>query len=694
MDKLLVVFGALVLLGSVGWRAWRMGPWRFVDALGAGLSWDAPSPLAGLGAMDSALLWLLHAGGVAYLWRLRGQNYAAALPLGLATAALLLLPQWPAPCRRQKLDVTVLSALALPYALGLACGLHLLPDDPGLLLLQGTEAAAAGYALLAQVQRRWGGRAAPLVALAGTGAWALWAYLGSRTRGVTGSDPYCYAQMAVDLARTGDVRHTFGLLPLVRDTGLPWWPLVHVGYHVPSGATGLAATVWPVGWPVLLAAGYRLLGETGLYVWAPLAGLLALVVTAALALELWPRGRERWLGVALALFILATSREQVLQLLVPMADVPAQLFTTLAVWLALRAGRRGSVPLAALAGLALGVAYDIRHTQVFLAPVLALALWTTPTDSTAEAQRTQSRGEVTSPLQPLRSLRLCGVFGLVAAAAAGALLAAAPDLWYHRLAFGSVWRPESPELNLIGLSHWWGNAQRMAAALATRAEFGLLLPWLLAGLVLLWRERRRDAAVLVAWVALSAGTQFLYGPLRWRDLLSLLPALALITAYGATGLLRWAGRVARRRAWAPGWLALALALLVAWRSGTVLGWPLLKAEMIFGYMTAEQRQAFDRLGSLVEPAAVVGTALNSGPVELYTGRWTFRPGDWSAAHLDAFLAAMSVAGRPAYIVDDGNEHAATVARLQREGRLTAIAALGVPLYGEPAQLTGMLYRIR
>jgi len=55
---------------------------------------------------------------------------------------------------------------------------------------------------------------------------------------------------------------------------------------------------------------------------------------------------------------------------------------------------------------------------------------------------------------------------------------------------------------------------------------------------------------------------------------------------------------------------------------------------------------------------------------------------------------MSVAGRPAYIVDDGNEHAATVARLQREGRLTAIAALGVPLYGEPAQLTGMLYRIR
>ncbi len=503
------------------------------------------------------------------------------------------------------------------------------------------------------------------------GLWAAWEYLGGRTQGVTGSDPFCYARMAVDLVRHGDLRHTFSLLPLVRDAGIPWWPLVHVGYYVPDGVTGVAPAVWPVGWPVLLAVGYRLLGEAGLYVTAPLAGFLALLVTAALAVEVWPQGRrrERWLGVALAVFILATSREQVLQLLVPMADVPAQLFTALAVWLALRAARRASWPLAALAGMSLGVAYDIRHTQLLLAPVLALALWPGLVwpQMNADEHRYAS-GTGVRQRSPAESSPWAWRWLSLVVAAAGACLAAAPDLWYHWLAFGSVWRPESPELNLIALGYWWGNAQRMAAALAMRAEFGLLVPCLLLGLVLLWRERRHEAGVLVAWVALSAGTQFLYGPLRWRDLLTVLPALAVIVAYGVTGLLHWAGSVRQLRTWTfAGWLALALAVLLAWRSGTVLGWPLLKAEMTFGYMTSGQRQAFDRLGSLVEPGAVVGTALNSGPVELYTGRETFRPGDWDAAQLDTFLTAMAAAGRPAYIIDDGNEQAATVARLKAQG---------------------------
>ena len=115
--------------------------------------------------------------------------------------------------------------------------------------------------------------------------------------------------------------------------------------------------------------------------------------------------------------------------------------------------------------------------------------------------------------------------------------------------------------------------------------------------------------------------------------------------------------------------------------------------MTFGYMMPNQRQAFDRLASLVEPEAVIGSGLNSGPVELYSGRQTFRPGDWSAGELEAFLGAMALAGRPIYILDDGNEQAGVVARLRREGRLAPVAALNVPLYGEPGQLTGMLYRI-
>jgi hypothetical protein len=682
LDKLLVVVAGATVAVLLALHTWRAGPRRVLSALLMGLAWDEPAQSPALTATGSLLVWLAHAGGLAYLWRLAGQRYLLAVPLGLATAALLLLPQWPTLVRRHKVDVTVFSALAVPYAAGLVYGLGLVPAAEGLALLRAAQMAAVGYVLLVQVQRRWGARAAPaaLLLLACTGLWAAGEYLGGRTQGVTGSDPYCYAQMAVDLARVGDVRHTFDLVPLVRDLGITWWPLVHVGYHVPDGANGLAATVWPVGWPVLLAGGYVLLGESGLYLWAPLAGLASLAATAALAWELWPNGRprERWLGLALALLILATSREQVLQLLVPMADVPAQLFTVLALWLALRAGRRGCGWLAGLAGVALGVAYDIRHTQVVLAPVVALALW----PHSVLDQDAPIAGGI------WRWARLA------AAAAVGACLAAAPDLWYHHVAFGSAWRPESPELNLIGLEHWWANALRMVAAMASRAEFGLLLPLLLYGIWRLWRDNRRAALLLAGWLLLNGGSQCLYGPLRWRDLLAIVPALALLSAYGATGLLRWLGELRRLGGWAPGWAALTMALLLAWRTGPVLSWPGLKVEMTFGYMLLEQRRAFDLLSRLVEPEAVVGSSLNSGPIELYTGRSTFRPGDWAPNELDLFLTAMAAASRPVYLLDDGNEHAAVVERLRGEGRLVALQALDVPLYGDRARLSGMLYRVR
>ncbi len=696
MRVLVVAMGA-GLLALLTLRAWRLGPRRVLLALLHGAAWRQPAGASGLPASDSLLWWLAHACGLAYLWRLSGQRYLWALPLGAASAALLLLPQWPALWRRRELDVTCLTPLGLAYGVGLLWGLHLLPAERGLALVQAAKMAAVGYILLAQLERRWSTKvAAPaaLALLAGTGLWALWEYLFGRTQGVTGSDPYCYAQMAVDFARSGDPRHVFGLLRPVRDLGIAWWPLVHVGYHVPDGTTGVAATVWPVGWPVLLAAGYRLLGEAGLYLWAPLMGLAALAATAALLVSIWPEGqpRARWLGIALALLVLATSREQVLQLLVPMADVPTELFTVLAVWLALRAGRRRSWPLAALAGGMLGVAYDMRHTQVFLAPVLVLALWLPRGGPASRAEAPRRRAD-RSPFFLRASASLRELIPVVAAGL-GACLAAAPDLLYHRLAFGSLWRPESPELYLIGWGHWWGNAARMAVTMASRAEFGLLLPFFLYGCWRLWHDERRGAAVLSAWVLLSAGTQCLYGPLRWRDLLSIVPALAVLTAYGAVALLQRVRRMPRLGSWAPGWIALALAVLLAWRTGTVLAWPTLRAEMTFGYLTTEQRRAFDELARLVEPEAVVGSSLNSGPIELYTGREAFRPGDWSAAELEAFLDAMAASGRPAYVLEDGSEQDAALARLQAGGKLEPICALSVPLYGERDQLSGMLYRIK
>lgn len=663
-----------VLLG-LALQMSRVGLLPMLRALGQGMRWEDTGQLQALPAEVHTLLWLAHAGALAFLWRLAGRSYPAAIALGLATGILLLLPQAPSLFWSGRVDSTPLTPLFVPYGLVVLWRLGFLPVAAGEALFRPIALGAAAYTCVGEVQRFWRPRVrvglapAAAVLLVGAGVWAVVAYWGGRTRGVTGSDPFCYAQMAVDLARHGDPRHHFTLFPLVKGLEIPWWPIVHVGYYPPDPTTGISPTVWPVGWPVLLAAGYRLLGETGLYVGAPVAGVLSLFATAALAAEIWTWTKERqaWLGMGLSVLILATSREQILQLLVPMADVPAQLFSALAVWLALLAGRKGSLPLAVACGVALGVAYDIRHTQVVLAPVVALALWTGPANEPA--------------------------WGRLLAAGAGAGLLAAPDLWYHDLAFGSVWRPESPESYLIGLQHWWPNARSMARVLASQPEFGLLLPFLAYGFARMWYRSWRCASVLAAWVVINAGTQFLYGPLRWRDLLVVLPALAILVGYGITAAIDLARRRERWMGWAPGWLALCVALLLAVRSGPMLAWLFQKQEMTFGYLTAEQRQAFDRLGESVEPDAVIGTSLNSGPIELYTGREVFRPGDWAPSELETFLQAVDGAGKQAYILDDGNEHAAVVARLEGEGRLTRVRALKVPLYGDRSELTGMLYRI-
>jgi len=675
LARLLLALARPATLVTRAVQGLRAGPARAVSALLQGTLWHDLDQSAIQGAWAQVALVLGHSLGLAYLWRLWGRGYEEAVLVGLASAIALLLPQLGALRRGRGVDATVLTALAVPYGAGLLLGLHLLPPADGYTLLRVTCVAAVGYVLLVQAERFWphrlAGRAvspAALLLLAFIGMWAAVEYLGGRTRGITGSDPFCYAQMAVDLARRGDPRHVFTLFPAVRELGIPWWPIVHVGYY-PPGEGGISATVWPVGWPAVLALGYLLLGEMGLYVWAPLAGLFALVCLAGLMGEVWPEGRGpgRWLGLALGVLILATSQEQVLQLLVPMADVPAQLFSVLAVWLALRAGRRGTWPEALLAGMALGVAYDIRHTQVFLAPALALALW---------------RGSWRR--------RHAGLLS----ASAGACLMALPDLWYHAVAFGSPWKPESPELFLIGACYWWGNALRMAAAACARAEFGLLLPLLGYGVWRLWRENRRTAAVLAVWVLLDAGVQFLYGPLRWRDLLAVVPPLAVFAAYGGATLLSRLRASPRLASWAPGCVALAMAVALALRVGNLLEWPLRDSERTFGYLSSAERRAFDELGRITEEGAVIGTSLNSGPVELYAGREAFRPGDWSRGELELFMQAMARAGRPVYIIDDGNEHAAHVEALAVEGRLEPVRKLSVPLYGDRERLSGMLYRVR
>jgi len=54
---------------------------------------------------------------------------------------------------------------------------------------------------------------------------------------------------------------------------------------------------------------------------------------------------------------------------------------------------------------------------------------------------------------------------------------------------------------------------------------------------------------------------------------------------------------------------------------------------------------------------------------------------------------MAGAGKPVYILDDGEEQTGVVERLRGQGRLEPVCALSVPLYGDPGILSGMLYRV-
>src|SRR5207249_2609599 len=123
-----------------------------------------------------------------------------------------------------------------------------------------------------------------------------------------------------DLALRGTPLHSVRLTSLAASLELPLWPLVPVGYSPPDPNTNLAASAWPPGYSTLLAGAYRLVGEAAMDWTTPLLGVVTLLATWWLVLEVL-HGDETWrrrLSAGLAVLVLATSSEQVDRVLVPM----------------------------------------------------------------------------------------------------------------------------------------------------------------------------------------------------------------------------------------------------------------------------------------------------------------------------------------------------------------------------------------
>ena len=480
------------------------------------------------------------------------------------------------------------------------------------------------------------------------------------SHGVTGSDPYCYLQMAVDLAERGTALHDFPLASLAREAGLPLWPIVHVGYHPPIVGT-LVPTVWPIGWPVLLAPLFLVWGEGGILWAAPLCTVLAGILTWRLARLLWPdaSGSAGWLAAGLAAFITLTSPEAALRSLVPMADAAAQALSLLTLLCLVRARQNDSLPWSVLGGASLALACFVRHPQIFLA-LAALPLL------------------LDGGLPARRRWRHLLAFG------ATALSCATPDLVYRTVTFGSPLALESPEWSLISLRNV---APTFLAVLGDglfrRAEFAYLAPLVIYGAYRQCRQQSERPWAMMMFLSFGGVLLFhlCYSALRLRDLISLFPWLGIWAGRGIAGL--WAH--ASKDRLSPtlgriGAMVLILAALCA-RTGKTLAMPWYPKVWTFGYVTQAERANYDRLAATLPADAVVGTGLNSGAVERYTGHETVRPSSWSDQEFVRFVRALALEGRPIYLLDDGEEMEQFLPRVRVEWNLRLMGELDLPVFG-------------
>jgi len=295
-----------------------------------------PSPLPA-GERGAVLGLLVHLLGVGLVLSARYGWPVWAAPLALLA---LLAPQWPLLAHRRPPRLMALTPLLAAYAVTLLwlayqwLGITVIgwqgqafPNPMvSLFYVDGIVLAAVAYSILCQARVTLAGLGRPdhlwrwAVAglLAVTLIWAGVVYFGKRTHGATATDPYAYAQMGVDLAERGTFLHRFSLFEQVIPLKIAWAPLQPLGYHIPRNDLGDCPSVWATGASVLLAAGYKLLGEVGLYVTTPIVALLSLAAAWALAQEAL-RGQPRpirHLTAALTVVLLATSPEQVDRLLV------------------------------------------------------------------------------------------------------------------------------------------------------------------------------------------------------------------------------------------------------------------------------------------------------------------------------------------------------------------------------------------
>jgi hypothetical protein len=361
-----------------------------------------------------------------------------------------------------------------------------------------------------------------------------------------------------------------------------------VGFR-PGPAAGTDVSIYPLGYPLLVAAAVAVGGATAAYLVVPACA--AILVWSTYAVGAAAAGPTAGLFASLAV---AASPVTLVSAVQPMSDVPAAALWVLAWALSVRPG----VASASAAGSAVALATAIRPNLVLLAVVPAVMVLT--------------RARASEPRR-----RFAPVLAFAGAAACGPALV----LWSQHALYGSAFTPGYPDADhFYALTHVWPNLSWYPALLAAVHS-----PWIFAGVAALpaavWLRRRvSDRLDLpVAWSALAMALMCLaaYLPfLPYRDPLYarfMLPALAALSVLAMAAPPVLAAAVGASPRWAA-----AASMVLLWL--TAADASLLRYAAALGDAQRRASLMGEYLDSALPANAVVLAAEHSGVVAHYTRR--------------------------------------------------------------------------
>ncbi len=446
------------------------------------------------------------------------------------------------------------------------------------------------------------------------------------TFAVGGSDSHCYVAQARMFAA--------GRLSLDPPLDFPVpWPnapatFAPAGFIAKATPGGEAVPICPAGLPVLMAAGFELAGERGIFLIVPVLGALAVWST----FQLGRRLDGPIVGLVAAAWLVC-SPIVLYQLVQPMSDVPA-----MAWWIAALACSVGPRRHPLLAGIAAGLAVMTRPN---LAPLII------PVGGLLAISTSRSGW-----WRPLAWFAAAAAPGIAAVAVLQNAMYGSPFHSGYGSA-GGLFSTSHIFPNLLRYPVWLFESHGPVVALALAAPF-------LSG-------RVREVLWLAAFIAGVAAAYLPYTVFEdWTYLRFLLPAFPVLLVLVARVVVRAVSALPES------WRVLSVAVVIL-----AIGWPWIhsaRERAVFELQSLEQK--YPVTGAFVRdrlPAgAVIFAGQESGSVRYYSQRPTLAWDAFTPESLDAAVAYLEGRGIASFLVLERWEEEQFLVRHRRSSQIGAL----------------------